>query len=107
MTKEEYMIYHKECCNRMIAITTAKNADYTGTNPDPFSNFSKTESLGICSVEQGFLVRMTDKISRIVSFIQKGILMVKDESIEDTLLDLANYCILMSGYIKSQKEKKY
>jgi len=28
----------------------------------------------------------------------------KDESIEDTLLDLSNYAILMAGYIKSKKK---
>jgi len=90
----------------MIAITKAKNADYTGTNTDPFANFAKVDLMGICSVEQGFLVRMSDKVSRIISFVQKGVLTVKDESIEDTLLDLANYAILMAGYIKSKRNKQ-
>lgn len=103
MTKEEYLSYHKSMCDRMVAITAAKNADYTGSNPDPFANFTKVDVMGICSVEQGFLVRMSDKISRIISFVQKGVLLVKDESVEDTLLDLANYCILMAGYIKSKR----
>lgn len=106
MTKEEYMAYHEECCKRMIVITKQKNADYTGITPDPFLNFSRVESFGICSVEQGFLVRMSDKLSRINSFAQKGIFEVKDESIEDTLLDLANYSLLMAGYIKSEKLKR-
>jgi hypothetical protein len=30
---------------------------------------------------------------------------VKDESVQDTLLDLANYACLMAAYIESQKEK--
>lgn len=107
MTKDEYMKFHQECCDKMIAITKAKNADYTGTDPDPFSNFSRVHSLGICSIEQGFLVRMTDKLSRISSFVQKGVLEVKDESVEDTLLDLANYSLLMAGFIKSEREKKF
>jgi hypothetical protein len=54
--------------------------------------------------EIGFLTRMSDKLSRIGSYVTKGILMVKDESIEDTLIDLANYCILFAGYIRSQKK---
>lgn len=107
MTKNEYMKFHEDCCQKMVAITKAKNADYTGNDPDPFSNFSRVAGLGICSVEQGFLVRMTDKLSRISSFVQKGVLQVKDESVEDTLLDLANYSLLMAGYIKAEREKKF
>lgn len=105
MTKNDYLEYHRSMCNKMVEIAKAKNADYTGAIEDPFANFSRVNILGICSTEQGFLVRMNDKFSRIISFVQKGIFEVKDESVEDTLLDLANYAILMSGYIKSQKQK--
>lgn len=103
MTKEEYFIFHKAACDKMIEITRAKNADYSGTSVDPFSNFAKVEVLGICTTEQGFLTRMFDKFARITSFVQKGVLEVKDESVEDTLFDLANYCILMAGFIKAKK----
>lgn len=89
----------------MIAITAAKNADYNHSDENPFSNFENVERLGVCSTEQGFITRMMDKMSRLVSFIHRGVLQVKDESIEDTLLDLANYCILMAGYIKSKKSQ--
>lgn len=103
MTKEDYLKFHRECLEKMAKITAAKNADYTGIGDDPFANFTRVELLGICSTEQGFLTRMMDKLSRITSFVQKGELQVKDESVEDTLLDLSNYCILMMGYIKSKK----
>lgn len=103
MTKEEYMNFHKECCDKMVTITKAKNSDYTGNSLDPFSNFSRVNALEICTTEQGFLVRMTDKLCRINSFVQKGFLLVKDESVEDTLLDLANYCILLAGYFRSKR----
>lgn len=103
MTKDDYMKFHAECCEKMIAVTKAKNADYTGTSSDPFANFSRVEQVGICTTEQGFLTRMFDKFSRITSFVQKGVLMVKDESVEDTLIDLANYCILMAGYIRAKR----
>ena len=103
MTKKQYLDFHKKFCADMIEITAKKNADYTGTDPDPFANFSKVQVLCICSTEQGFLTRMTDKFCRITSFVQKGELLVKDESVQDTLHDLANYCALMSGYIESKK----
>lgn len=104
MTKQEYLAYHAAVTERMKAITQAKNADYTGSSDDPFANFTRVEALGICSTEAGFLTRMTDKLCRLSSFAQKGTLQVKDESVEDTLLDLANYCILLAGYIKSKKD---
>jgi hypothetical protein len=104
MTKEEYLQFHKQTCEKMVAIAQAKNADYTGTDLNPFANFSKVEVLGICAVEQGFLTRMTDKFMRIISFQQKGFHEVKEESVEDTLIDLANYCILLAGYLRHKRE---
>ena len=104
VTKDDYMQFHADCCAKMIAVTKAKNADYTGTSLDPFANFSRVEAIGICSTEQGFLTRMFDKFSRVTSFVQKGVLQVKDESVEDTLIDLANYAILMAGYIRSKRQ---
>lgn len=59
------------------------------------------ESLGI-QTEIGFLTRMMDKMKRISSFVHNGKLQVKDESVTDTLQDLANYSALMAGYIKSK-----
>ena len=105
VNKRQYINYHNDATERMRAITLMKNADYTGTNENPFANFVGVEAMGICSTEQGFLTRMFDKFARIRSFVQKGVLQVKDESVEDTLLDLANYCILMSAYIKSKKQE--
>lgn len=105
MQRQDYLNYHKSKCEQMVETTIRKNHDYAGAGgEDPFHNFRQVERMGICSTETGFLTRMTDKISRIQSFVEQGVLQVKDESIEDTLIDLANYSILMAGYIKSKKE---
>ena len=103
MTKEEYLKEFEKITTEMLKLTKAKNSDYIGTSNDPFKNFRAVEALGICSVEQGFLTRMTDKLARINSFVQKGLLEVKDESVHDTLLDLSNYAILLRCYIKSKQ----
>jgi len=100
--KEEYLRFHEAVCNQLITITAKKNADYTGSNDNPFANFTSVEN-GICSTEQGFLVRMNDKFERIKSFVSQGDLQVKEESVSDTLMDLANYCILMMGYLNQKK----
>lgn len=102
MNKQEYMQYHALMCNHMIETTKRKNADYSGSGDDPFANFRQVGHLvqipNVAAI--GFITRMSDKMARIGSFISKGELQVKDESVHDTLLDLANYCILFSGFIK-------
>lgn len=93
----------------MIEITKKKNADYAGAGDDPFNNFRHVGNLivvpSVDIVSVGFLTRMSDKFSRIGSFISNGELQVKEESVEDTLLDLANYAALFAGYLREQREK--
>jgi hypothetical protein len=103
MNKEQFLAFHSETCQKLIDTVKKKNSDYTADSSDPFSNFSTVEHLGICSTEQGFLVRLNDKFARIRSFVKNQNLLVKDEAVEDTLIDMANYCILFAGYIKSKK----
>lgn len=102
MSKEEYLEFHRAFCARMIEVTTAKNADYTGGDPDPFANFKMVEKMGVCSTETGFLTRMSDKFIRISNLIDREA-QVKDESIADTLHDLANYCALFAAYLQSKR----
>lgn len=104
MTKEEYFVFAKYFFDECVEISKKKNADYTGGNKNPFSNFKSVEVLGI-STEAGFLTRMMDKMARVGSFVSKGELQVKDESVIDSLRDLANYSCLLAAYIESKKEK--
>lgn len=108
MKREEYIKFHREMCDKMVSITAKKNADYTGGSEidDAFANFRQVQNMGICSVEVGFMTRISDKISRILSFMKKGFLLVEDESVEDTILDAANYFILFAGYLRSERIKK-
>lgn len=102
MNKQEYFDFAQKFFAECVEISRKKNADYTGGNENPFANFQSVESLGI-KTEQGFLTRMMDKMARIGSYVSKGELQVKDESVKDTLRDLANYACLLSGYIESKK----
>jgi hypothetical protein len=104
MTKKEYFEFAQSFFNDCIEISKKKNADYTGKDDNPFSNFQSVEILGI-STEHGFLTRMMDKFKRIASFVENGELKVKDESVTDTLKDLANYSCLLAGFIKSNNDK--
>lgn len=102
MTKEEYFQFAQNFFDKCLEISKKKNADYTGKDNDPFANFQSVNVLGI-STEHGFLTRMMDKMKRIASFAENGELQVKDESVIDTLRDLANYSCLLAGYIESKK----
>ncbi len=101
MTKENYFVFAEEFFDDCLETSRRKNADYTGKDADPFGNFKSVEVLGI-PTEVGFLTRMMDKMKRISSFVEQGELQVKDESVTDTLKDLANYSCLLAGYIKSK-----
>ena len=105
MNKEQFFEYHKQFCSDILEMTRKKNEDYTGVTDDPFANFTTVEKSGIATTEQGFLTRMSDKMQRINSYAQRGELSVEDEKVEDTLQDLANYCILFSAYIRSKHER--
>lgn len=102
MTTAEWLAFHASKLEQMKAITKAKSNDYSGQE-SPFNNFQNVERLGITTTEHGFLVRMTDKLARLAQYVNSGTLLVKDESAEDTLLDLANYALLMLGYLHSKK----
>lgn len=104
MTPKEYFKFAREFAEEMISLSEQKNADYSGDIKNTFGNFEAVEKLGICSVEVGFLTRMTDKMKRIVGYVNSGSLQVKDESIKDTLQDLCNYTLLLAGYLESKKK---
>lgn len=88
----------------MLAITRAKNSDYTGGSDDAFQNFRLVESMNIASVEVGILTRMSDKFARIAGLTKPGAeAKVKSESLADTLLDLANYSIILLLYLRAKR----
>jgi len=108
VNREELTKFFEFKTNQMVETMKKKNADYAGSSGESaFSNFQHVEGLGIATTEQGFLTRMTDKLCRI-SNLTKAETQVKDESIQDTLLDLANYSLLLAAYLewKSGPDRK-
>lgn len=100
MTREELLDHHMKLCSEARELMKVKNKDYAGNEGvEPFANFTRVESMGICKTEQGFLVRLTDKMSRLSSFIRAGKMHVADESFKDTCIDVINYMVLLSAYI--------
>ena len=53
----------------------------------------------------GVIVRMGDKIQRLLSVSEKGVTMVNTESLRDTLIDLHNYAAMGVMLMDEKKEK--
>lgn len=106
MTRDELTEFFIEKTTEMIETMKKKNADYSGHDGEyAFNNFRNVEDLGIATTEQGFLTRMTDKLSRLSS-LRECEAKVKEESVIDTCLDLANYSLLYAAYRQSKAQKQ-
>jgi len=53
----------------------------------------------------GVIVRLGDKIQRLLSVSEKGVKMVNTESLRDTLIDLHNYAAMGVMLMDEKKEK--
>lgn len=97
---ERLLQFHLAFCYRAYCICKVKNHDYGGASGEtPWRNFESTEALGIASTESGILMRMGDKLNRLVTYVNDGKLNVPNEGAMDALLDTINYCVLLAAYI--------
>lgn len=75
---------HKKICEELIDLYERKNADYG----ESFAELRKEYPESIC-------IRLTDKLNRLKKLTSDDHEQnVKDESVEDTLKDIANYAIM-------------
>jgi hypothetical protein len=85
-----------------INILKKKNADYAN-NQDPFKNF-KFSAIANIDVSKAILVRILDKLARINNLIEKGTNEVKDETVNDTIIDSINYLAILGAWLVELKE---
>ena len=77
------------------------NQTYERKNHDYGDSFAKVREV----VPNAILVRLMDKMERIKTLLTNGENnRVKDEKVEDTLLDMANYCLMEVVERNSDKE---
>lgn len=84
---------HWRICQEMNELYIRKNKDYG-------------DSFHATYIEEGMAmprIRLTDKLNRFKR-LTKADAMVKDESIRDTLIDLANYAIMTILELEEDKE---
>jgi hypothetical protein len=87
----------KDIVDQMFSLYHRKNADYGDSFAKSFEKFGM----------QSTLMRLTDKYNRLESLTTgNNVRLVENESIEDTLLDIANYAIMTLIAIRDQARKK-
>lgn len=86
---------HRDICVELNNTYEKKNHDYGDSFNETF------KKLGIISA----VTRITDKYNRLVSLctLPEEERKVKDETISDTLLDLANYCIMCEMALREKE----
>lgn len=99
MDIDQLLSIQTDLMNKAHALMESKNMDYTGISDDALANLQSSMFVGV-STGKGILVRMLDKLKRLQSFEEKGFCKVKDESIEDTIIDIINYAILFAAHAK-------
>ncbi|NFO31450.1 DUF1599 domain-containing protein [Clostridium botulinum] len=75
---------HKSICQDLNKLYEAKNKDYGDSFGKSYQEYGLTMTC----------IRLEDKLNRLKSLAKGSEQQVKDESIQDTLMDLANYSIM-------------
>lgn len=105
MKNEELFKLAEETFQKCLDTLRVKNHDYsTGGNDrvDALKNFKLVEHLHITGADTGLLVRLCDKMSRLAN-VYKGEAQVTDEQLQDTVMDIINYCVLLLAIKKDMK----
>ena len=85
---QKFETLQKEC----FEIFKNKNKDYGRAYKD-FSTI-------------GLIIRINDKIKRMLNITETGIVLVNDEKLSDTMRDLANYSLIALMELDSKKKVK-
>ena len=88
MSKERF----QNIVNEMVELHDKKNHDYAGS--EYLSNFLMCEKHMGVPAWIGCVIRLSDKMARIMNIARNDEVSVGDETITDTLMDLAVYAII-------------
>ena len=75
---------HSQICDSLTALYKRKNHDYGDSFGKSFAEYGMAMPC----------IRLEDKLNRLKALTLTGDQQVNDESIDDTLMDLANYAIM-------------
>ena len=86
---------HMEICKTLNEIYIKKNHDYGDSFSESYGKYGAVMPI----------IRLEDKLNRFRNLVMNGNVEVKTESMEDTLLDLANYAIMTVIEIENREGK--
>jgi hypothetical protein len=92
MTKDEQKKFFHDFTAKMEVIMLSKGDDYAGA--DRLSNFKVVGNICGLKAEQSCLALIATKVARLGQLLSGKV--PNNESIEDSLLDLANYTLLLA-----------
>jgi len=81
--------------DKMAKISDSKRHDYASTD-DPFLNFTQVADISVLTYDQVFMVWVVTKVVRLGQLVGQD-KEPNNESIDDTIIDLANYAALWAG----------
>jgi len=100
MSKERF----NEIVKEMVELHDRKNHDYAGS--EYLSNFLMCEKYIGVPAWIGCIIRLSDKMARIMNIARTDEISVSDETITDTLTDLAVYAIITRILYENSKVSK-
>lgn len=101
MTKEQQLKMFDELVSKMRETIASKGDDYS--NEDRLSNFKNVARRTSSTPENVCITQIGIKIERITNLLSGKT--PNNESVEDTILDMANYCILLHMIYKENNKK--
>lgn len=93
--RTEDELRHRKILAEMADTFSKKNSDYGNAFEEILDDFGASYAVG----------RLKEKHKRLTKLITSNKQEVEDESIEDTLLDMANYAVLTIMWLQKQKER--
>lgn len=90
------MVNFKDITDQMVELYIKKNQDYGNSFDETLDEFGLVAGI----------IRMNDKIKRIKQLYKSGEINVKEEKVEDTLIDLANYAVMTLNWLKKDEDKR-
>ena len=89
------MITFADITKEMVSLQEKKNKDYGNSFEQTLDEFGLIAGV----------IRLNDKMNRVKQLCKSQKQEVKDEKIEDTLIDLANYAVMTLSWLKNNNGK--
>ncbi len=103
MKTEEWDDLFMNVQKEVFELYKTKRADYSNLQGDPRGSFVRSTRIGI-EPHIAALVRLGDKFTLLENFVRNNSYKSHDESVRETVLDIASYAIITAMLINSRSK---